>query len=362
MCPPGTDQTERGGFQRWNLLAPSLKQRQQLFSAGGRSNSGMMKFMSSAKSAPLINAFYKLARPNSTPSGSADTISKPSERPFHSCIISDNISLSHLEALPAEILAIVINTDSLSRDDVLRLGSSSQTLWSHVERHVREDCRKTAAPWAGTPLIATGDWLRDLPQALYDILPEIQEDDRRWRQEVRVHSMRIFMPRGRCPARRWNSNATWGGSCYEDVERRSVREEWLVAGENLPGPLMSRLEKAVTVLCPRTGEKWFLRNISSSEFVRLEIEEVGESGVRALVEGSVSLSLDEALLLKILWTRPMDTYEREDLKRHFTRGEWAGHSFDVVPNGGSMTQGWRDVTPAVISLAASVSSELGSGS
>lgn len=352
MCPPGTDQTERGGMQRWNLLAPSIKQSQKLFTASGRSNSGMMEFMSSSsKSAPLIDAFNRLARPNAAAISTAHSSAKKTS-PAHPGTAPQRTSLSPLEALPAEILAIVLNHDTFSQSDILSLGSCSQTLWAHVWRHVREDCRKNAAPWAGTPLIAVGDWLRDLPQAIYDVFPDLHEADRRWKTGGPVGG--IGFGRGKCPARRWNSNLTWGSHTHEDLKRKHPREEWTSAGKLLPKILMPSLEKAV--LSPRVGEKWVLRNLSSTEFVRFEIKEGGETGARAIIDGTIetmSLSLDQALLLKILWTQPSNF---RGLEHEFTRGEWAGHSFDVVLDSGDVIKGWKDVTLAVESLATAVAS------
>lgn len=354
MCPPGTDQTTRGGQERWSLLAPSLKQKQKLFTTtGNKSSLEWSMFLESVTPGLELNLFSKLARPGKSGCNALSTSRKTNVAATSGVAAATAViilSASRLEALPAEILALVLTSGRLSMRDQLNLGRSSQTLWMHVWRHIREDCRRRAAPWAGTSLIATGNWLQDLPQRLYDLFPEIQKRDRLWeRGQIRRLGM--------CPARQWNADARGE---YEDVEGKDRGREWLGAGKEggLSMGLVESLEEAVEIRRGR-GEKWMLRNLSMMEFVRLEIIEGDEQsegeGVQGVViAGKESLSLDEILLMKICWTEPfIDISDEDDETTSITRGDWAGHRFDVVPeeDGGAVVEGWRDVTDEICSLA-----------
>lgn len=351
MCPPGVDQTERMGVQYWNLLAPKLLERLELTST--KSGGDLLDFAASAESTSIIDAFHKLARPQKTASAT-------SKRSHQNNLSSSTTTLSALETLPAELLALILADGTLSKAEVITFGSCSRTLWSHVLRHIQDDCRKAAGPWAGTPLIVTGNWLLDLPESIHREFPEGKELERQWAAGIRGFGRRG----GMCPARRWNH-----GVISTSQNAKFARQEWLEAGkwletvedlDLLPEVSMS-LEEAVSVVRLRAGDKWIFRNLSTREFVRLVVDKKTKGTEKAVVEGVSWLSLDQLLFGKTCWSRNQ-FYAAGSMAPKppvSPQGEWAGHAFDVVCEADHVAEGWKDGTETALQQAKAVFSAAG---
>lgn len=303
--------------------------------------------MASGDAADSINAFHRLARPDDS---SAFPVGRNSTHHTNDAVLNGNSSFvssstSLLEGLPAEMLALVLAEGNISKQDMLSLGSCSQTLWEHVSRHSQEDCRKLDGLWAGVPLIAPSNRIQDLPQAIYDVFPEVKERHRQWMAgEVGRY--------GKCPARSWISDLFRKG--VEVVDRR---RHWLEAGQKLPQPFKSNFEKSLCMTPAKVGEQWMLRNLTTSEYARLEVTDGDSVKAQAAVAGSKMLSLDEVLFCKICWSKDHSSSHQLHENASFMRGEWAGHSFDVIR--GAHIEGWRDVTDTMLHQATVPFGELG---
>ncbi|KAK4507184.1 hypothetical protein PRZ48_000918 [Zasmidium cellare] len=317
------DDTEQLGIQHWYLLAPTLKQLQKLPSTGGNGGheqqySDFLAFLSIANLSPKFEAFHRLAREPGAPLQHLPDASSLMQ-------IAD---ISILEALPAEILALVLNTGLLSMQDTLRLGSCSQTMWEHVRKHVQDDCRRATAPWAGTPIVAATNWLKEIPDMFKGILPEIEKE--LCQSEDEDPDLESDY------ARDWLAELI---SSSIEVTTKDRETEWLEAGEGLSANRRSSLSEAVVAHRMIVGDEWVLRNLTTSQFVRLEVRGRPEPAV--MVAGSDVVTLDQLLLLNICWG--VDSVELLRKRRlGFLRGKWAGHAFDVVRS--NEFEGWQDVT------------------
>jgi hypothetical protein len=82
---------------------------------------------------------------------------------------------STLESLPAELLSTVLSDNSLSLDDLIAVGLTSQTMWTHVLNRI--SCLSRKSTWAGTPLICTGTYLKSVPQAVHTLEPDMKQQE-----------------------------------------------------------------------------------------------------------------------------------------------------------------------------------------
>ncbi|CAJ2502407.1 Uu.00g098010.m01.CDS01 [Anthostomella pinea] len=346
MCPPGVDQTTRTP-QQWHILLPLLHRRQALvaLNKGPFHRHGTPKDY--VESDLGFDAFNKLAPfdnevTSAKASAALNTVTVRSPSTF---------KLSPLESLPAELLANILADSELGPYDVLALGVCSSTLWSHVLFHVQQVRHRTAVPFANTPFLCSGTWLTELPPALYELFPRETSVEKVYRLRTR----RWFGP---CPARRWN----WGAvSSYGAVQADDPRSVWMTAFEalavdNLDVFCQYGLRRSLEALFEpadiRQEKDWVLRDLTAKESVRLELAgSAGSQGVKVHVEKVPSLSLDNALMLRICrggaagpgWSGESQKY------RDLVSGKWAGHCFDVVQRDDESLEsaGYEDVTEQI---------------
>lgn len=250
--------------------------------------------------------------------------------------------LSLLEKLPVELLSITLSDGTLSEQDIIGLGACSKTLFTHVLSHIRQQCRKAAAPWAATPLACTGSWLMDLPPALYEHFPEQVPLEHKYQ----TRSGKWY---GACPARRFN----WHAVDSLDVDGQDGGEVWLKAfmsaswTEQNPPAVIHQLRRGIeTTLRAQvadTQRHWILRNLTAHQYVRLKFNKSRESHeAHVHVQGAPRLTLDQAIVLRISWGAKDGCRDRvEAHEEALLRGSWAGHCFDVMKTAQAKLMGGR---------------------
>ncbi|KAF7195885.1 hypothetical protein HII31_02765 [Pseudocercospora fuligena] len=350
MCPPGVDQTTRTA-QRWNILVPTLEQKQELLLEPGYEHRYTLtqEFLEEQWS---FNAFERLFV---QPKTNKNERVKP-------CVIDAvneamrSTKQSPFELLPTEMFHVVLNEGCLDKEDIVALGCCSTTTWDMVKPYIVADCKRNRVSWAGKPLLCSGTWLTKPPPALFELFPEQKEKENEWKTGPRQH-WRGYGP-GMCPARRWN----WGAiSSLQNVQNFDATQQWMSAitawsqkGVKQSDLIKKDLTRALqTSLGYRSGH-WILRNYTLKIYVGVETAIANDGIVRATILGRRDLSLDMALLIRICWG---DTPLRDDENAlaGFGKGIWAGHCFDVVLAGEpDCDTNFRDVTKALIRNVESV--------
>jgi len=331
---------------RWTLLAPKLEQQQSLpmvnprdrdfFRPGGSPESFLQHEMS-------FDAFTKLFKPHTLSPSPASARQSPR--------LKAPTSSSRLESIPSEMIRNVIA--DLDLDDLVALGLCSQRLWAHVVPQIHRHYRNGYGTWARTPIVCTGTYLEDLPQAVFDILPEVEARFKEWNPNASRY-------RNMSPARRWNWTAVRDFTQVpppEDDEQYKVRQtfEKLVQASNIPSTLHAPMRDALDKLHP---DLWpnhtllFLRNHTTRHFVRMRL--TSDPQHKAVVEGSDRLTLDALLIRRICWSLPNDMRPHPVLtpEASLKRGEWAGHAFDLVDEPSfEEREKWEDITATVAEVA-----------
>jgi hypothetical protein len=341
MCLRGADhgdQTTRTR-QEWHIVVPETQQRLQVPSHGG----SLAQFVTRADDA--LDLFWKLAKPSTT-------AKKESVMP--NALLPSSAPSSHLENLPAELLALILADAGLSKCDVMSLGLCSKTLWAHALVQVRRECFLSAAPWVGQMLMCTGTWLQTLPQPMYNKYPWLWKKERRYRNLNRYGDW--YDP---CPAQKWTSDAV---ASFKDV----ANEGWLAAFELQDeeaqllqrAQLLSSLKTALDTQAFYTEGKWILRNQTTMQFISVQLDNM--RAPRVWVQGAPWLSLDQALLLRIAWGKRVSsslcrfsTFEvPRKIHEQLVNGPWAGHRLDAVEgDAASLGADWEDVTAETIKQA-----------
>ena len=341
MCPPGTDQTERGA-QQWQILAPRIKkvwrlEENRIFSDYSFERGVFQEERS-------CDLWFKLAR--------SARVSCNSCAPPTACR-SSSLAVSRLESLPAELLALILQQSSLEKSDILALGLTSELLWLHVLQHIKKICRRAVAPLAGVEIACTGTYLTDLPK------PFVKDD-------LFKSSVRQTFRRGMCEARRIN----WAAREEYNAIDENPEETWRTAFEahnlttaGIPGSVAMKMAGQFACTCSMPGGSdpdalWALRNLTTKEFVRCR-PGTAFKGKHGYVDhpDMPQLRVDDVLLLRICWTK---FHPRRDSKvLRFRCGAWAGHCFDIVPIEEASTvpraDGWKDRTDEVVREAMTVS-------
>ncbi|KAJ4355604.1 uncharacterized protein N0V89_003624 [Didymosphaeria variabile] len=337
MCPPGVDQTCRTS-QQWHLLAPSRHQR---LSLGPRKTPEAFLRGAAIQGDTTLGLFDKLAWPYAALSQTTSKVS----------VLGENVSLSPIERLPTELLAMIMDDQELQTTDVINIGLCSRYLWSHTMLHVRRNVRESPPAWARQPLLCSGTWLTELPPAIYERYPEEQK-----RQEV--YQKRVGRWYGPCPARVWNWNAV---SVDDELNKhidRSIRQTWFdalktcVDSSDISGAMLESLWEdmlEVFALAEDDSSQLILRNLDTREYFRLSVRSsIDRHMLTILVMGSEWLTLDKALLSKICWGTPVRNARPGDMEWKLNHGVWAGHTFDVISDDTINIDGWKDVTRTIV--------------
>jgi hypothetical protein len=343
MCPPGVDQTRRLQ-QRWQILAPRLRQGQKLAAKSVRFTSNPVNFLFNQNQS--WDAWSKLAKPVDF-----DLSRQTASFTKHGCgAKTSTSSLSSLECMPAELLKMVFDDEILEKQDITALGLCSQTLWQHMLERVESEYRKNAAPWADSEIACTGTYLEDLPESF--------DKDNMALDSVTLKDG----PVRRVMARRFN----WAAWSEYERPKENQQDEWCSAllthriTAAIPGSYWVKLEEDVSCskLFPNftsKGSGWVLRNQTTKEYVRICASSERKEDYVASVSSARWLRLDDVLIMRICWTTRSGGEERADLEKgiYLYRGKWAGHRFDIVMQEDSLakTDGWKDITAEIVSEA-----------
>ena len=331
MCPPDVDQTGRLP-QTWKLLVPRLRQLYDFPSAGREYSRHSTEKIFRANN--NWDAWSRLTR----------TPRAVQCHPPRCCSANHHITTSSMiEAVPPEILGMIVTLPSLSKDDIIAFGLASPTLWPHVLRLIIKDCESATAQWAGAEIANVGNYLTDLPIPF--------EKDSLFAASVGPVSTFGSM----CTARRLNYKA-WGE--YESVGA-TPQAQWRAAFHTHREADAARccnadFLSAVSPIPHAILEKrWVLRNLTTKQHIRCRFDTDTQ---RVFVETEVvRLTVEDALELSFCWTSGMD-YNLSYLG--FMHGQWAGHEFDIVlaeeEMPGMEQEGWKDVTEGVVSDAVAV--------
>ncbi|KAF4987443.1 hypothetical protein FDECE_15433 [Fusarium decemcellulare] len=353
--------------QRWFFLVPLLEQKLQLpeienFHFRNDSPKAFCIFNLS------IDAFDRLYSPLST-GHSTERLAA-----FLKITPPRNFSrLSSLEKLPLELLNIVF--DLLDQRDLVALGLCSQKLWIDSVSTML----KNRIPWAGTPMILTGTRLWALPYAIYNVCPGAREvpcsssNGRRSRNE------------GRTQPQRWNERVIRDYDEPDQPGLNSYRQNLmeLVSLSGIPEDLHPHMLSCLTEHGASSGSKWYLRNHTAGEYIRMEFAGGQSSNKDSTITlvGHRWLTLDILLMWLVSWncrSEPSKTcparweeykeigvkfedmvLEDGDLSsevlsaiiqvfRRIGAGKWAGHSLDVVDERfEELTEGWFDRTSTI---------------
>lgn len=340
MCRPDVDQTQRF-TQRWNILAPRLRQIVPLAPKYTHHTSTPMRVLFDERVS--WGAWSLLARPSRGTIGRTD-----SPQPE----ITFARKPSALEALPAELLAMVLRDPALEKQDVMALGLASQPLWPHVLRHIVQDCWAVTAPWAGVEIACTGTYLTDLPEPFA-------------KNDLARSSVETWDGDQTCLARKVN----WAAVQQYQEPNEDPEISWRNAFEaqtaaataaKIPETRLTRMSDELLSMSPRLtsvslGASWVLRNLTTKQYVRCRpgSEVRKRQGIIDHPDGEW-LSVEDALIMRICWTDMNIEVDRLDV----SRGQWAGHCFDIIKLPEESADDWKDVTDGIVKEAEQVMRKL----
>ncbi|KAJ6789575.1 hypothetical protein PWT90_08494 [Aphanocladium album] len=270
---------------------------------------------------------------------------------------------SLVERLPSELLSLIFKCEMFSQRDMLAFGLSSTYLWQHF-LHASVG-RSDVGALSRTPFFCIGNYLEKFPKRLRELYPRLK-DNESW--PPRGVSARFA---GLRPARQWLYNTLDSSDVLLD---EGALHTWVnilssITNHGIDSCVMQKIERSLRHAAKErdvgaVGQKWFLRNLKTSEYVRLEAsvepDETGndrydwspedESGAAkiargdevarqadgrelvATVESAPWLSLDTGLFFLTMY--PMSRTEDEEDSRE---SPWVGHEFDILSE-----EQWQD--------------------
>ncbi|KAI8716153.1 hypothetical protein NCS52_00908300 [Fusarium sp. LHS14.1] len=364
-CPDTTD------IERWMLVAPSKQQRMTL--STNHYNFGPIKPSYFCTYYLTFDAFKLLCNsPNSVLVASNDAVSRelsqttPQRAMVH----------SRLETLPPELIAAIFPFHETR--GFISLGLCSQTLWTQAITWAQSGYIRwnSAYSWAGTPMICAGSRLEVFPHSISEIFP-------RARPEV--------VPQGHAAGegpRTCTQPRLWFDEATEKFEKSPIpydddyREEFWkqIRSSGIPIRFYEPMAASFPTFTIRPGTKWYLRNLTQKEYIRMEAIVTADGEVTISFLETHWLTLDILLLWLISWRGKFgnDTWSWEHLRLFqgitdeglgdimidptygpldhdfwlIWAGNWAGHSLDVVAD--EVLEGWVDQSDMIKLLSGKV--------
>ncbi|KAH8689163.1 hypothetical protein BGW36DRAFT_442400 [Talaromyces proteolyticus] len=336
MCPGNI----QGGVwldprhQEWNILVPGLKQRlvvRQLYSRD------LCKTRILFQPENQWSAWYRLVR-NHTPEPAIRSLPHSPRK------------LTRFELLPTEILLMVINDASLSDEDLMSIGLTSPIFWYWIIHYIWKDTNREIWSLANLPIACTGSYLEDLPKGFVE-------------NDLLVNS--VLNDICLCSSAPFERKANWAAfTTYQPMKPTSYMR-WTMAfngslsrGAGIPAKMLKKLRNDLSSACsPSRVEKgakktWVLRNLTEKEYLRCKPPRNSLKNSSAYVdEEALRISIDDILLLKIIWTRfPPFGYRKGLILHH----PWAAHAFDIIDldprekDELDRDQSWKDITNDII--------------
>ncbi|KAF4970773.1 hypothetical protein FZEAL_9976 [Fusarium zealandicum] len=284
-------------------------------------------------------------------------------------------SHTRLEELVPELLGIIFTF--LDPDDFISLGLCSQTLWAQAIGWAQNGYLRwrSAYSWAGTPVICVGSELQALPQSIYDMFPSAIPEAIPDKLDSGEHGQMLSQ----------NRPGVWHNEAIERYEKTPVPFDDLyldgfwkhIRSAGIPPELQESMAATFPTFSIEPGSKWYLRNLTQNEYIRMEAIITSDGEVTISFLGNHWLTLDIILLWLISWRGDdaRDTYSWEQLEQFvgvtdtglgdtmidptygpldhtfwpIWAGPWAGHRLDVVAD--EVGVGWVDRTGMIESLS-----------
>ncbi|KAF4991446.1 hypothetical protein FDECE_14041 [Fusarium decemcellulare] len=280
-------------------------------------------------------------------------------------------SSGRLETLPPELTGTIFTF--LDTSDFIALALCSQTLWTRAVAWVQSGYLRwrNAYSWAGTPIICAGSNVETLPQPLYDMFPSAVPEP--IPEGVQSDEERRTGPH--------NRPRVWFDEAAERYEKRPIpyddayREEFSerIGSAGIPEEFHKPMAASFPTFSVELGSKWYLRNRTLREYIRMEGIVTADGEVTVCFVGNHWLTLDILVTWLISWRGEPDSqvcsWERLKLFRGLTDsgigdimvdptygplddsfwpiwdGNWAGHSLDVVAE--EVDEGWVDQSSTI---------------
>ncbi|KAF9773098.1 hypothetical protein IL306_009141 [Fusarium sp. DS 682] len=280
-----------------------------------------------------------------------------------------------LEMLPAELLGEIFAI--LNAEDFMALGLCSQTLWTHAITWAKSGYFwwRNEYSWVDTPIMCVCDKLKVLPPALYNKIPELWPEEtiepgRPGRHDTHTKSRaKAWLDKSRG---KYDKISFPYDSSYPEVFSK------LIGSAGIPESRHVTMKACLPVFGIETGSKWYLRNLTDDEYIRMEAIVTSDEEATIALPGRRWLTLDILLLWLISWRGDgkQDAWEWEDIEdfegftdqnlsdtwhdptygpvnEHFWplfAGPWACHNLDVVTER-ELDAGWTDRTKSIETLA-----------
>ncbi|KAM0548766.1 hypothetical protein ACHAPJ_009762 [Fusarium lateritium] len=351
-------------LERWALLAPKKKQQMKLPSL---ENDSLVDLKPSYFCTPYLSfdAFKVLCNSNEDVKINSDL---ESGHQSFQMMAKQALARTQLDGLPPELLSMVFTL--LDPDDFISLGLCLQSLWAHAIIWAQSGFFRwsNAYSWAGTPMICVASELRELPQPIYSMFPEsIPEGIPEEHDTSNIHGWKSrFRP------------TQWHNDMIKECEKRPdpyddlYREEFWkhIHSTGIPKRLHKPIAASLPSFSIESGSKWYLRNLTQKEYIRMEGIVTFDGEATVSVVGNHWLTLDILLLWLITWRgdRFLNTWSWEQLEEFvgvtdeglgdimidptygpldhefwpIWAGPWAGHSFDVVTGCTTLGAEWVD--------------------
>lgn len=347
MCPIGVDQTCRSE-QKWRLIAPRIQQSNSLTKDGDIWGSNILQNIFDPNN--RVEAMEKLARPVRLSRSESPLTSLSTE----GATTKPNVERSGIEAMPVEMVLMILESGDLSKADILSLALSSPYLQPVIVSYIQSSYVKAAAPWAGTPIACVGNYTLDLPAAFMEdevLVGKFKDWEKNTPRQGRGMAR---SRRGTPPSRKF----FWDCAEFAEPSSPSKQEvEWREALKNLEPQCIETgypLEDLSSQLaCPDlypTDAEWVLRNLTKKEYYipqpfptvarktwTKDYSRYTEERLIVVVVPEM-LGFDDVLLMRTCWTSMCrDSW---GLKK---QGIWAGDCFDIVERGVFEQEGWTDV-------------------
>ncbi|KAF5026359.1 hypothetical protein F66182_1567 [Fusarium sp. NRRL 66182] len=355
----------------WTLLAP-LKEQRMMLPSREKAYGEQLKPQFFCACYLSFDAFKLLC--NSIDDVEIKTDETPS-RELTKIMPPQGQAHARLERLPTEVLGTIFMF--LDAQDFISLGLCSQCLWAKATLWTRAAYLRwrKAWSWAGSPMICLGSKVRFTPPCLHSLFPStipLQSFETPSSTEDTQRHWSI-------PTSIWYQDTTARyekrPDPYDDLYREGF---WnTIRSSKIPQEFHGFMAASLPTFSIRCGSKWYLRNLTQKEFIRMEavITTDGEATVSFL--GNEWLTLDILLVWLISWkgkakNEPLSWEQLQEFEGLTDQslgdividpsygplsgifwpiwvGTWAGHSLDVVTE--EMGEGWIDRTSIIASLS-----------